>query len=112
MRYGYVRANSEEHKTAQINFLQDKVDKIIIEEAGEELNKLLDILQPNDTLYVYDMDRLTRRIGRAIEIINILIDKNIELYTHKGDINLRIVAFELDKYKNKALEEIKKTYWN
>jgi len=107
MKYGYVRANSEEHKAAQINFLQNKVDKIIIEESGEKLNKLLEILQPNDSLYVYDMDRLTRKIGRAKEIINILIDKNIDLYTYKGNIDLMIVAVELGKYKNKA-EDIRK----
>lgn len=107
MRYGYVRANSEEHKVAQINFLQNKVDKIIIEETGEELNKLLDTIQPKDSLYVYDMDRFTRKIGRAKEIINILIDKNIDLYTHKGIIDLMIVAVELGKYKDKA-EELRK----
>jgi len=98
MKYGYVRANSEDFKISQINFLQDKVDKIIIEVDGEELNKLFDILRPHDALYVYDLDRLTRRVARAKEIINTLIDKNIDLYTHKGDINLWVVANELNKY--------------
>ena len=96
MKYGYVRAKNEEFKNVQLNFLQDKAEQIIIETDGKQLGNLLEVLQPNDSLYVYDMDRLTRKIDTAKEIIKTLLDKNVQVHTsNEGKIMLKCVGYSL-----------------
>lgn len=93
MKYGYVRANSEEFINAQINLLQNKVDKIIIENTGDELKKLLEDLQPNDTLSICDIERLFRKKKDAKEIVTVLLNKNVTLYIQEEKINIKDLAY-------------------
>ena len=93
MIYGYVRAQNEKSKTVQLVFLEGKVDSIIIESTGEALDELLTELKQNDSLYVYDLSRLTRQCSKAKEIIKILLNKNITLYTMDGKASLENLAY-------------------
>lgn len=93
MKYGYVRATTEEFKKTQIDFLQNKTDQIIIENNDKELDGLLEILQTGDTLYIYDFDRLTRHLDKARKIVEVLLNKNVDLYTVKGNINIKNLAY-------------------
>lgn len=98
MKYGYVRVRTdqgEEFKNKQIEFMQNEVDEIIIESDGSELEKLLVALQPGDSLYVYNIDRLTRRVDKAKEIIKLFIDKNISLFTHEGKLKAKNVGYAI-----------------
>lgn len=93
MKYGYVRANSEEFINTQINFLQNKVDKIIIENSGDELKRLLEDLQQNDILFIYDIERLFRNRKYAKEIVAVLLNKNVTLYIQEEKINIKDLAY-------------------
>lgn len=97
MKYGYIRTNkSEEFKNAEIERMRkEEVDEIIIENDGEELNRLLEKLQPNDSLYVYDISRLSSKVATAKETIKILIDKNIALFTYEGKVKLKNVGYAI-----------------
>lgn len=100
MKYGYVRAKSEEFTNAQVNFLQKKVDKIIIENNGDELKKLLEDLQPNDILFVYDLERLFRKKKDGKAILNVLLYKNVTLYIHDEKISLKNLAYAVGLITN------------
>lgn len=94
MKYGYVRANSEEFINAQINFLQNKVDKIITENNNnDELKKLLEDLQPNDTLFIYDIERLFKIRKDEKEIATVLLNKNVTLYINEDKISSKDLAY-------------------
>ena len=96
MKYGYVRGQNETFTKAQIELLQDKVEKIVVEGDGEQLKNLLDSLQPNDSIYVYDLNRLTRKVDTSKEIVKTLLDKKVNLYTSNGEkINLETLGYSL-----------------
>lgn len=104
MKYGYVRANNEKFINVQINFLQNKVDKIFIENNGNELKKLLEDLQQNDTIFIYDLNRLSRKRTEAIKIIKIFLNKNVTVYTPEGKISSKDLAYAVG-----IITDIKKT---
>lgn len=94
MKYGYVRANSEEFINAQINLLQNKVDKIIIENNNDnELKKLLEDLQTNDALFICDIERIFRKRKDAKEIVTALLNKNVTLYIQEEKLSLKDLAY-------------------
>lgn len=86
MIYGYVKVQKNatnrelaEKKQAEL-FQKLGVEKIIIETDGSELNKLLEVLQPNDSLHILSIDRLARDADRCIEIVKYFSENNIRLY--------------------------------
>ena len=91
MRYGYCRCSTNETKqdiTRQIKELKEKnikQENIYIEyESGskidrKELNKLLNIIDSNDTIVATEVSRITRSTRQLLEIIQLAEEKGIRL---------------------------------
>ena len=95
MKYGYVRdsLNKEKNIEKQKNILKEKMntleeENIIVENNGEELEKLLKRLKDGDVLFVTSIDRLGKGPGNISKVIDILIDKNITLYANETIVDL------------------------
>lgn len=92
MKYGYIRVSSRRQIEGNSLESQQKAvdeagaDKIVIETYTgtkvdrPELNKLLSVLEPEDTLIVTKMDRFARTVSQATEIISTLIDNGIKIH--------------------------------
>lgn len=83
MKYGYVRdARQDENRIyEQKEILKSyNIDKIIVERTGDDLDTLLQSLQPGDELHVVKVDRLTRSLIALESILTTLKSKNINLY--------------------------------
>ena len=90
MKYGYGRVSTRGQEKDG-NSLEAQ-EKILREHGAEqifmdsftgtklerpEFSKLLDLLEPGDTLIVCKLDRFARSVGQATELITNLIDKGI-----------------------------------
>lgn len=93
MRYGYIRvstkwqANDGNSIEAQRETLSAHgVDQVYVDAyTGKkmfrpELNELLKIVQPGDTIVVCKIDRFARTISQATEIIEELLDKGVAIH--------------------------------
>ena len=83
MKFGYIRdARQDENQIYEQSkiLLPYNLDKIIIERTGDDLDTLLQSLQPGDELHVVDIDRLTRSVNKLQSILEILKSKNVNLY--------------------------------
>ncbi|MGB4610606.1 MAG: recombinase family protein [Saccharofermentanales bacterium] len=92
MKYGYARVSTK-GQAADGNSLENQIE--LLEKAGAEiiykdvfsgtkldrpeLNKLLKILKPDDTIIITKLDRFARSIGQASELITNLIDNGIKV---------------------------------
>lgn len=92
MKYGYARVSTK-GQAADGNSLENQIE--LLEKAGAEiiykdvfsgtkldrpqLNKLLKILKPDDTIIITKLDRFARSIGQASELITTLIDNGIKV---------------------------------
>ena len=92
MNYGYVRVRnlSDEHVVERhSDLLRDLgAEKIIVETDGTQFQSLLDILKPNDSLFIYSIDRLSRKIDTLRKIFKRLSEKEVNLYAGKERIEL------------------------
>ena len=92
MKYGYARVSTKGQAT-EGNGLEHQ-EKVLLEAGAEkiyadiftgkslerpELEKLLKIISPGDTLLVTKIDRLARSIGKASEMLSNLIDRGIRI---------------------------------
>lgn len=87
MKYGYIRdaRNNETRLQEQKERLHKfNLDKLIIEpngkDFGEGFRALLENLKPGDELHVVHVGRITRSKYKFLEVLNILIEKDIVLY--------------------------------
>ena len=83
MKYGYIRdARQDENRIYEQKtiLLPYNLDKIIVERTGDDLDTLLQSLQPGDELHVVKVDRLTRSVNKLQSIREILKSKNVNLY--------------------------------
>lgn len=90
MKFGYIRdARQDENQIYEQSkiLLPYNLDKIIIERTGDDLDTLLQSLQPGDELHVVDIDRLTRSANKLQSILNMLESNNIKLYENGELIN-------------------------
>ncbi|MGI6579097.1 MAG: recombinase family protein [Saccharofermentanales bacterium] len=92
MKYGYARVSTK-GQAADGNSLENQIE--LLEKAGAEiiykdvfsgtkldrpeLNKLLKILKPDDTIIITKLDRFARSIGQTSELITYLIDNGIKV---------------------------------
>lgn len=96
MRYGYARCSTDPTRQKldrQMSMLTAKKvprENIYSEYASgthldrSELQALLKHLQPNDSLYVTELDRLTRSIPDLLSLLRIFEDKRVRVYF--GDV--------------------------
>jgi DNA invertase Pin-like site-specific DNA recombinase len=90
MKYGYARVSTKSQAKdgnsleAQTTTLKERgAEKIFYDSFTgtkidrPEFNKLLNKLQPGDTLIVTKLDRFARSVSQASELITCLIDRNI-----------------------------------
>ena len=102
MNYGYIRIlnnvmDREMVVQTHVYYLQKSgAEKIYIETDGSQLENLLDILEPNDSLHVFSIGRLTRNTDRWLSLVKIFTEKNIRLYASgelvsMDPINLSII---------------------
>ena len=98
MKYGYIRdARQDENRIyeqAKI-LLPYNLDTIIIERTGDDLDTLLQSLQPGDELHVVGIDRLTRSANKLYSIIDLLDSNNIKLYEN-GEVITDLNSFLLN----------------
>ena len=100
MKFGYIRdARQDENRIYEQSkiLLPYNLDKIIIERTGDDLDTLLQSLQPGDELHVVKLDRLSRSVDKLQSIINMLDSKNIKLY-EKGLLMNSIIRSLLPAY--------------
>lgn len=105
MRYGYGRASTNEDKqdiTRQIRELKAAgADEVIFEyEHGDaavkkNLNMLLEMVQPGDTIITLEVSRLSRSTQQLCEIINIIKEKRLQLVI-VGSITIDCRQGEID----------------
>lgn len=92
---GYARCSTSDQNTvSQKEELTKAGVELIIEEhesgakrERRQLNMLLDCLQPNDTLVVFKLDRLSRSLRDLLEINEILQDKGVHLRSTSQQID-------------------------
>lgn len=90
MNYGYARVSTKiqakdgNSLEAQEKLLRDSGADIIFRDSftgtisdRPELNKLLAVIQPGDTLIVAKLDRIARSVESGIKIINCLVEKDV-----------------------------------
>lgn len=93
MKYGYARVSTK-GQAKDGNSLE--AQEIALREAGAEkiyfdaftgtksnrpeLDKLIKVMQPNDTLIVTKLDRIARSATQGIELIQSLLDKGITVH--------------------------------
>lgn len=92
----YVRVSTIEQNTARQEVAIKetvKIDKWFIEKVSakdrerKELNKLLDYIRTDDTIYIHSLDRLARNTRDLLNIIEILNKKNVKLHSIKDNID-------------------------
>ena len=92
MNYGYVRVrnlNDEHVVERHSDLLRDLgAEKIIVETDGTQLQSLLNILKSNDSLFVYSIDRLSRKTDTLRKIFKCLSEKGVNLYSGKERVEL------------------------
>lgn len=90
--YGYARVSSK--KQLHGNSIEEQTTTLTANGAAEitteqytgkttsrpKLQKLLDSLQPGDTLMVTKLDRLARNVSEGIELIRALFKKNVKVH--------------------------------
>lgn len=95
--YGYARVSTQDQNLdLQINALKSAgCEKIFQEkESGkkddrEQLNLLLDQLNPGDKLIVYKLDRLGRRTAKLIDLVEELGNKGVEFVSIQDSIDTK-----------------------
>ncbi|EES51365.1 recombinase family protein [Clostridium botulinum] len=84
MNIAYIRGNSKQSIDAQ-QIMFNKYKKVKIDEYFEDfgtkiqIKKMLSNLKENDTLYITSVDRLSRDIKEAIEILKEIQNKKVNL---------------------------------
>lgn len=94
--FGYARVSKEEqHLDLQIDALKDSgchssdifVEKISTRKSIRPVfKKLLEIMEPEDTLIIWRLDRIGRSLIELVSIIEILNRRNINLKTLTGNL--------------------------
>lgn len=101
MNYGYIRTRKDVKDREMIiqNYSEllrsCGAEKIIVETDGSELENLLKILKPNDSIYVYSIDRLTRSASKMAELFDYFEKNNIALYEGNSLIPLNLNEYML-----------------
>ena len=131
MKYGYARVSSiGQNLTAQISQLKNNGCEIIYKEKAsgrnkekrEEFTRLLNIIEPGDTLVVTKLDRFARSTKDALSTIELLNNKGVSLIvlnmggdrvdtsTAIGKLMITVLSgiaeFEADMIKERQLEGI------
>jgi DNA invertase Pin-like site-specific DNA recombinase len=112
MKYGYIRdaRNNEDHLQNQRESLHRfNLDKIIREPRGialgEGFQTLLDLLQPGDELYIDHVSRISRDQSKFLEILDVLIEKDITLYERGNLVAKEYMKKWLLKYEDHKEDE-------
>lgn len=93
MKVGYIRdARQDESRIYEQKKILShyNLDKIIVERTGDDLDTLLQSLQPGDELHVVSIDRLTRSVSKLQTITNDLNDKNVIIYEKGTPLKIMI----------------------
>jgi len=103
MIYGYIRVSTDKQTTENQKFeilKYAQANSLLIDEwieetvsgtkkvAERELGKLIDKLNSNDTLITSEISRLGRSLMEVMSTLNILLEKQVNVYTIKGNYNL------------------------
>ncbi len=94
-KIGYVRVSTQEQETTrQLKIMSDYgVEKIFEEKASgkntqrEAFCKMMDYLREGDQLYIESISRLSRSIRDLLSTVDKLTEKNVELISHKENID-------------------------
>ena len=124
MKYGYARVSTtKQNLDRQLKAFEgltlDEVftDKYSGKKVSElqELNKMIETLKPNDTVYITDIDRLGRDVLGVLTILKQFEDKKIRLHIlnspfkrvdfedHITMFNLQIQVITADFYRKNML---------
>jgi DNA invertase Pin-like site-specific DNA recombinase len=93
MRYGYARVSSKGQQRdgnsleAQEKALREAGAEVVYAEAftgmksdRPEFGKLMEILQPGDTLIVTKLDRFARSMSQGTELVTALIERGVKVH--------------------------------
>ena len=97
MKFGYIRVStSKQNLDVQINEIKKNgvpeenlyIDKITGSKKNRPaLNRLIELLRPNDEIYIYKLDRLARSLKDLIELLNFFDSKKVNVIFLKDNIN-------------------------
>ena len=95
MNVAYVRVSTvEQNENRQLDALEKhNIDKWFIEKVSgkdknrPELQKMLDYVREDDTIYIHDLSRLARNTKDLLEIVELLESKKVSLVSNKENID-------------------------
>jgi len=120
-RYGYIRLDKKDPDIARQASQMDGIggfDKIFVEQRHgnysvnsipEQLNKVINLLQPGDLLYVASLDRFCDQIREFIERMEIIIGKGADFVSLDEAFDTRSNSSKGTIRMIKALESNEKT---
>ena len=97
MKYAYIRTSTrEQHIDRQVEAMKRydiPTENYYIEQVSGknmeriELQKLLAIVQPGDTIHIHDFSRLSRSTSDLLKIVNDLNEKGVYLISNKENFD-------------------------
>lgn len=91
--YSRVSTDRQDYEAQTLELQKRYPDAIVYSEKvsgvkrKRELEKLLSVIQPGDTLVIYALDRIGRRLKDILIILENLLDKKITIKTHRETFN-------------------------
>lgn len=95
MKIAYVRVSTaEQNEARQVEALKKHgIDRWFIEKISgknmerPELQKMLDVVQPGDTVFIHDFSRLARSTKDLLAIVENLQEKKVHLVSNKESLD-------------------------
>lgn len=116
--YGYVRVSTlkqdlgmqvqlEAMKNRKIEDCNIVVDKVSgTKDDRPNLARLIKQMQKGDTLYIYKLDRLTRRVRKMTELVELFNEKEIKMISLTQPININSAEGRCQCYIFTAIAEL------
>lgn len=119
MKYAYIRVSTvEQNEARQIAAMQQyniPEENYFIEKVSgkntdrPELQRLLSIVQPGDTIHIHDFSRLSRSTADLLNIVTELNDKGIHLVSNKENLDTSTPTGKLLLTMIGAINEFERT---
>lgn len=118
MKIGYIRCSSEQQNAARQEVLMEElgVDEVFIEKISgkntdrPELKKLLSYVRRGDTVIVSEISRFARNTKDLLELIEILMQKEVEFVSQKEAIDTSTPTGKFMLTVFGAVSELERSY--